>query len=126
VDLTVGVEHPVEAALGTDMEAPIRQHRHDLPWRQCGEFRLVAGEEDPLAFLFAEAVRDQAWAAFAAIVTIAITDQGLPPALESAQADADLAAGADQARTRCMSLSDQLDRLEAMSGAGQPSASSPQ
>jgi hypothetical protein len=49
-----------------------------------------------LAFLFAQLVRDQAWTAFTAIVTTAITDQGLPPALEGAQADADLAAGAER------------------------------
>jgi len=52
-------------------------------------------------------------------VTTAITDQGLPPALEGAQTDADLAAGAEQACTRGMSLADQLDRLAPVSGAGQ-------
>jgi len=39
---------------------------------------------------------------------------------------ADLAAGADQARTSGMRLADQLDLLEPVSGAGQPSASSEQ
>ena len=46
--------------------------------------------------------------------------------LEDAQADADFAAGAEQARTSGMNLADQLDRLEPVSGAGQPSASSEQ
>jgi hypothetical protein len=59
-------------------------------------------------------------------VTTAITDQGLAPALEGAQADADLAAGAEQACTTGMGLADQLDRLAPVSGAGQPSASSEQ
>ena len=36
-------------------------------------------------------------------MTIAITDHSLPPALEGAQANAHLAAGADQARTRGVS-----------------------
>ena len=79
-----------------------------------------------MALLIAQLVRDQAWAAFAAIVTIAITEHGLPPALESAQADADLAASAAQSCTSGMGLADQLDRLAPVSGAGQPSASSEQ
>ncbi len=48
----------VEAAPGTDMAAPIRKHKQDLPWRR--EFGFVAGEDDPLAFFFAEAVRHMA------------------------------------------------------------------
>jgi len=79
-----------------------------------------------LALLIAQLVRDLAWAAFTAIVTIAINDQGLLPALESAHADADLAASAVQACTSGMGLGDQLDRLVPANGAGQPSASSEQ
>jgi hypothetical protein len=56
-------------------------------------------------------MRDQAWTAFTTIVTTAITDQDLPPALEGAQADADLAAGTDQACGSSMRLAEQLDRL---------------
>ena len=52
--------------------------------------------------------------------------EGLAPALEGAQADADLAAGVDQARTSGMGLVDQLDRLAAERGTSQPSASSEQ
>jgi hypothetical protein len=79
-----------------------------------------------LALFFGQFVRDQAWTAFAAIVTTAITDQGFPPALESAQADADLTAGTDQACTSGMGLADQLDRVAPVTSAGQPSASSEQ
>ena len=43
-----------------------------------------------------------------------------------AQADADLTAGADQARTSGMGLVDQLDRLAPERGTSQPSASSEQ
>jgi len=71
-------------------------------------------------------VRDQAVTAFTTIVTTAITDQVLAPALEGAQADADLSAGADQACTSGIRLADQFDRLLAVRGAGQPSASSEQ
>jgi len=82
VNLPVGVEHPVEAALGTDVKAPIRQHRHDLPWRQRREFTLVAGEEDPLAFFFAEAVRHIAVAALTPVHTAAVTSELPAPTLQ--------------------------------------------
>jgi hypothetical protein len=56
----------------------------------------------------------------------AITDQGLPPALEGAQGDADLATGAERGCTSGMRLADQLKGLEPVSGAGQPSTYSEQ
>jgi len=46
--------------------------------------------------------------------------------LKGSQADADLAAGADQACANGMGLTDQLERLAPVSGSGQPSASSEQ
>lgn len=52
-----------------------------------------------------------------------ITDRGLPPVLDVEEADTDLAAGTDQARTSGMSPADQLARLAPVSGAGQASAS---
>ena len=48
------------------------------------------------------------------------------PALEGAQTDADLAAGAAQARTSRIDLVDQLDRLLVLGCIGHPSASSEQ
>ncbi len=79
-----------------------------------------------MALLLAQLVRDQAWTAFTTIVTTAITDQGLPPALEGAQREADLAAGAHQAGAGPMGLADQFNHLPPVRGAGQPSASSEQ
>ena len=76
------MEHPVEAALGTDVKAPIRQHRHYLTWLQRREFRLVAGEEDPLAFFFAEAVRHMAAAALTPVHTAAVTSELPAPTLQ--------------------------------------------
>lgn len=73
--LSMGVQHPVKAALRTDIQAPVRQDRHDLSWRQRGEFRLVAGQQDPLAFFFAETVSDVAMAALAPVHTIAGTTE---------------------------------------------------
>ncbi len=84
----MGMEHPVEAALGSDIEAPVRQDGHDLPWRQRCEFRLVAGEQDPLALLVREAVRNEAVAAFTAIQAVPITRELTPPALQGGQAHA--------------------------------------
>jgi hypothetical protein len=134
VNLAMVVEHPVEAALravdavfsGGVIQPLIGKGWHDLPWWQCGVLRLVAGEQDSLSLFLAQSVQHTAWTAFTTIVTNAITEHGLPPALEGAQTDADLAKGADQARTSGMSLVDQLDRLTPVSGAGQPSASSEQ
>jgi len=41
------------------------------------ELRVVAGEQDPSTFFFAQLVRDKAWTALAAIVTVPIACQGL-------------------------------------------------
>jgi hypothetical protein len=78
----MGVENSVKAALGTDIEAQICQHRHDLSWRQRREFGLVAGEEDPLAFFFAEAVRDMTVAALTSVHAITVRSKLPAPALQ--------------------------------------------
>jgi hypothetical protein len=83
------MEHPVQAALGSDLEAPVRQDRHDLSRRQRCEFRLVAGEQDSLALLTCEAVRHQAVAAFSAILTVPITRKLTPPALQGPESHAE-------------------------------------
>jgi hypothetical protein len=124
--LAVGMEYPVKAALRADIQTLIGQGWHDLTWRQRGVLRLVAGEQDALALLFGQLVRDQPMTAFAAIAAFAITKICLAPAFERAQADADLAAGTDQACASSMRLADQLDRLAPVNSAGQPSASSEQ
>jgi hypothetical protein len=69
---------------------------------------------------------DMAWAAFTAILAVPITQKGLPPAFEGAQADTDLTASAHQAGASSIRLADQLNRLPPVRGAGQPSASSEQ
>jgi hypothetical protein len=53
-----------------------------LAGRQRDEFRLVAGEQDPLAFFFAEAMGDVAVAALAAVNAITVTSKLTPPALQ--------------------------------------------
>jgi hypothetical protein len=87
---------------------------------------MVAGEQDPLAFLLTQAVSDMAGAAFTAVLAVPITTKGLAPAFEGAQANADLTAGAHQAGASGIRLADQLDHLPPARGAGQPSASSEQ
>ena len=126
VALTRLVQHPIETALRANKELLIGQCRHDLPRRQRGVLRLVASQQDSLALLLAQLVRDQAVTAFTTIVAVTITDQVLPPPFERPQTDPDLAAGANQARTSGIGLADQFDRLLSVRGAGQPSASSEQ
>ena len=69
------------AALGLTMgRPPVRKERHNLPgWQGC-EFRLVAGEQNPLALLLREAVRHQAVTAFTAIGAVPITCELMSPA----------------------------------------------
>ena len=76
------MEHPVETALGTDVQPPVRQHRHDLTRWQRSEFRLVAGEEDPLAFLFAEAVRHMAVVALTPVHAANVSSELPAPMLQ--------------------------------------------
>ena len=71
-------------------------------------------------------MRDEARTAFTAVHAVPITQKGLPPAFEGAQADANLTAGAHQASASDIGLADQLDHLPPVRGAGQPSASSEQ
>ncbi len=54
-------------------------------------------------------MRDQTGTAYTAILAVSITNKGLLPALERAQANADLAAGADQACTSGMGLINQQE-----------------
>jgi len=67
---------------------------------------------------------NMAAAAVTAILTAVITQNAVAPALKGAQADADLTAGVDQARTSGMGLVDQLDRIAPVRGTSKPSASS--
>jgi hypothetical protein len=61
-----------------------------------------------------------------AIVSVIITEAGLPPALEVAQRDPDLTAGTHQTSASGMCLADEFDRLLSVSSVGQPSACSEQ
>jgi hypothetical protein len=122
----MGMEHPVEAALRTDVETPIRQDRHDLSRRQRRELRLVAGEQDPLALLVAEAVRDKAVAAFTAILAVPITRELTPPALQGAEPHAkQLGEPAGPGTCRHARIED-LQSLPAIRWCGQSPPSSPQ
>ena len=85
VNLPMGVEHPVKAAFRTDIKPAIGQDRHDLSWRQRREFGLVTGEEDPLAFFFAEAVRHIAMAALTPVHTAAVTSELAAPTLQRSE-----------------------------------------
>jgi hypothetical protein len=84
----MGMQNPVEAALRTDVQAPVGQNRHDLPWWQRRKFRLVADQQDPLTFFLAEAMRHMAVAALAAIDAITVTSELAAPALQRRQTHA--------------------------------------
>lgn len=57
------------------------------PRRQRGEFGLVADQQDPLAFLFAETVSDVAVVALATVPTITGTRELPAPALQCGEPD---------------------------------------
>ncbi len=67
---------------------PVRQSRHDLPRRKRCEFRLVAGEQDPLSFFFAEAVGHMALTAFPPVNTTTVASKISTPALERGEPNA--------------------------------------
>gem|GEM_PF-1497324 len=124
--LPMGVEHPVKTALRADIERTVRKDRHDLSRRQRGEFRLVAGEQDPLAFLVAEAVSHMAMAAFTAIGAVPITCELPPPALQRAQAHAQQLGQLTGSGTVGKALIENLQGLPAIVRGRQSSPSSPQ
>ena len=126
MDLAMGMEHPVEAALRADVDAAIGKDRHDLARRQRRELRLVAGEQDPLALLVREAVRHHAVAAFAAIQTDPITRELPPPALQRGQPDAQQSRHLPGSCTSRHSGIEDLQGLAAILSGGQSSPSSPQ
>jgi hypothetical protein len=124
--LTMRVQHPVKAGFGANEQALIRQCGHDLSWRQRGVLMLIAGKQDPLAFLLAQAMGDMAGAASTAVLADPFTQEALPPALEGAQGNADLPAGSVEGGAAGLGLTDQLNCLLPVRGTGQPSASSEQ
>jgi len=79
------MQHPVEAALRADIQASISQDWHDLPRWLGGLFRLIAGEQDSLTFLVAQAMRHPAVAAFTAIAAVPNTGELSPPALQGGE-----------------------------------------
>jgi hypothetical protein len=105
--LYIGMENPVKAALRV-FEHPLSSKiRNDLLWRQRCVLGLVAGEQDPLAFLLAEPVGYLAGAAFTAISSVPICQVSLAPAC-------------------CICLCNQIICLTPMGSTGQPYASSEQ
>jgi hypothetical protein len=120
------MQHPVKAALRTDVKATIRQYRHDLPRRERRKFRLVAGQQDPLAFFFAEAMGHVAVAALAAIDTITVTSELPAPALQRGQPHAKQQRQLMGPGTVSNALIEDLQSLLAINRRRQSSPSSPQ
>jgi hypothetical protein len=122
----MGMEHPIEAALRPDREASISQDRYDLPMRQGREFRLDAGEQDPLTLLILEAVRHQARTAFTAIQTVPIIRELTSPALQWRQPHAQQLGELACPCTSGHSGIEDLQRLVTIRRGGQSPSSSPQ
>ena len=83
--LAMGIELAVEAAFRPDIKVLIGKDRHHLARRKCREIRLVADEQDALACLVAQAIRDPAVAAFAATQSVPITRELSPASLQRGQ-----------------------------------------
>jgi hypothetical protein len=124
--LAMGMEHPVEAALRPDIQAPIGKDRHDLPRRQRRKLGLVAGEQDPLPLLVSESVRNQAMAAFTAIQAVPITRELPPPALQGGEPHAQQHRHLSGPCTSRDGLIEDLQGLAAILRRGQSPSSSPQ
>ena len=124
--LAMVMEHPVEAALGTDVDPSISQDRHDLPRRQGRELGFVAGEQYPLTLLIRKAVRNQAVAAFTAIQAVPITCELPPPALQRGEAHAQQCGHLSGPCTGRHGGIEDLQGLAAILRGGQSTSSSPQ
>ena len=130
----MGMQNPVEASLRTVdavfsagvVPAPIRQYGHDLPWWQRCKFRLVAGQQDGLAFLLTEAMSHVAVAALATIDTITVTSELPAPALQRRQTHAQQQRQLTGTGTDSDALIEDLQSLLAINRRRQSSASSPQ
>jgi len=85
---------------------------------------VVAGEQDPLEFLLAQAVGDMAEAGSTAVLIVPITQEGLT--LEAVQGIADLPVGSTEGTAAGLGLTNQLDRFLPVGGTRQPSTSSEQ
>ncbi len=120
------MEHPIEAALRADVEAPIGQNGNDLPGRLSGEFRLVAGEQNPLTLLVREAMRHVAWTAFTAIQAVPITGELTPSELQGRQTQAQQLV---ELAGPCASFHAGIETFQGLAsilGRGQSASSSPQ
>ena len=108
------------------MKTTIGQDWNDLPRRQCREFRLVAGEEDSLALLVAQAMRHQAVAAFTAIQSVPNTGELSPPALQGGEPNAQHSRHLTGPSPGRHSGIENLQGLEAICRRGQSPSPSPQ
>ena len=122
----MGMQNPVEAALRTDVEPAIRQYGHDLPWWQRRKFRLVAGQQDALAFFLTEAMSHVAVAALATIDTITVTSELPAPALQRRQTHAQQQRQLTGTGAVSDALIKDLQSLLAINRGRQSSPSSPQ
>ena len=120
------MENSVKAAFRTEIKPAIGQDRHDLAWRKRREFRFVASQQDPLAFLLTEAVSHVPAAALATIDTITVSSKLTAPALQRRQAHAQKQSQLTSSGTVDDALVEDLQGLPAIVRRRQSSPSSPQ
>jgi hypothetical protein len=120
------MENSVKAAFRADIKPLIGQGWHDLPWRQRREFRLIAGQQDPLAFLLTEAVCHVAVAALAPVDAITVTNKLTAPALQRGEPHAEQQGKLTGSGTIGHALIKDVQGLPAIVRRRQSSPSSPQ
>ena len=87
VSLPVGTKQPIETPLRPDINHAICQDGRDLSRRQHGEFGLLAGQQDPLAFFIGETLIRVAMGVLATLHTIDGTTEMVAPALQRGEPD---------------------------------------
>jgi hypothetical protein len=90
------------------------------------EFKLVAGQQDPLAFLLTEAVCHVAVAALASVDAITVTSKLTAPTLQRGEPNAEQQGQFTRSRTIGHALVEDLQGLPTIVRRGQSSPASPQ
>jgi hypothetical protein len=112
----MGKHHLIKAALRSDVQPAVRKYRHNLSWWQRRKFGLVAGEQDPLAFLHTEAVRHMSVAALTASFRITVSSELAAPALQRGEPHTPSQCQLTGACTICDALIEDLQGLPAIVG----------
>lgn len=120
------VQHPVETALGTDIEPAVGKDRNDFPRWKRREFRLVAGQQNLLTILLTESVCQVPAATVATVHAIFFASKLPMPALQRGEPNAEQQGQLTGPGTIGHALIEDVQGLPAIVGRRQSSPSSPQ